>query len=439
MTSFYILVFLTLVSWCDSANILYVIPYSVKSHYIMQRPVGLELARRGHNVTVITAHREHDHPPTYHQVMVGNATIWDVLGRKRPNLFTMVEYTAEDFHREALWKGGLALTEGSLRAPAVQALLAENRSFDLVISELFFQEATYVLAHKYNAPLVLISTMVNCAKHNLITGNPLQLATVSFEFLDVSNPTSFWGRLRNLYLNIYDYFWWRFWFLPKQEELVKKYIPDLPQPVPSLYELQKNASLLLLNTHFSFQSPVAFLPNIVEIGGLHLSESVSQLPDDLQKILDEATEGVVYVNFGSNVQSSELPIEKRNAFVNVFKGLNHTVLWKWEAETLNQKPDNVVVRKWLPQKEILSHPNIKVFLSHGGLIGTLEAVFHGVPIIGIPVYGDQYKNLQKAEEAGTGTTLLYHDINEENLERVLHEFLKDDSYLNRAKRAVEMN
>lgn len=82
---------------------------------------------------------------------------------------------------------------------------------------------------------------------------------------------------------------------------------------------------------------------------------------------------------------------------------------------------------------ILAHPNIKVFISHGGLIGTLEAVFHGVPIIGIPVYGDQYKNLIKAEEAGTGTTLLYHDINEENLERILHEFLKDDSYLTRAR------
>lgn len=200
-------------------------------------------------------------------------------GRERPNLFTMTEYTAEDFHREALWKGGLALTEGSLKSPAVQSLLAENRSFDLVISEVFFQEATYVLAHKYNVPLVLISTMVNCAKHNLITGNPLQLATASFEFLDANNPTSFWGRLRNLYLNVYDCFWWRFWFLPKQEELAKKYIPNLPEPVPSLYELQKNASLLLLNSHFSFQSPVAFLPNIVEIGGLHLSESDSELPE----------------------------------------------------------------------------------------------------------------------------------------------------------------
>lgn len=74
---------------------------------------------------------------------------------------------------------------------------------------------------------------------------------------------------------------------------------------------------------------------------------------DLQKLLDENTHGVVYVNFGSNVQSSELPAEKRDAFLNVFRKLKHTVLWKWEDDNLPNKPDNLVVRDWMPQKEIL--------------------------------------------------------------------------------------
>lgn len=74
---------------------------------------------------------------------------------------------------------------------------------------------------------------------------------------------------------------------------------------------------------------------------------------DLQNILDGATGGVVYVNFGSNVRSSELPAEKKNAFFKVFKTLKQTVIWKWEDDNLVDKPDNLVVRKWLPQKEIL--------------------------------------------------------------------------------------
>lgn len=86
---------------------------------------------------------------------------------------------------------------------------------------------------------------------------------------------------------------------------------------------------------------------------------------DLQNVLDEATQGVVYVNFGSNVRSSELPIEKRDALINVFKRLNQTVLWKWEAENLDQKPENVVVRKWFPQQEILcKFMSLRQFISN---------------------------------------------------------------------------
>lgn len=74
---------------------------------------------------------------------------------------------------------------------------------------------------------------------------------------------------------------------------------------------------------------------------------------DLQKILDNAKHGAVYMNFGSNVRSSELPPEKRDAIINVFRKLKQTVLWKWEDDKLENKPSNLIVRNWMPQKEIL--------------------------------------------------------------------------------------
>lgn len=178
-----------------------------------------------------------------------------------------------------LFKGGLGITEMTLNSTEVRKFLAEDNSFDLVISEQFFQESLNILAHKYKAPLVLVTTFGNCMRHNIVSRNPLQLSTTISEFLDVKEPTSFWGRLRNLYFTAYEYIYWRYWYLEEQEALVKKYIPHLQEPVPSLYEMQKNASLILVNGHFSFDSPTAYLPNIVEIGGLHLSKSDSKLPD----------------------------------------------------------------------------------------------------------------------------------------------------------------
>lgn len=69
--------------------------------------------------------------------------------------------------------------------------------------------------------------------------------------------------------------------------------------------------------------------------------------------MDSAKHGVVYMNFGSNVRSSELSKEKKDAFLKVFGQLKQTVLWKWEEDDLPNKPDNVIIKKWMPQKDIL--------------------------------------------------------------------------------------
>ena len=81
----------------------------------------------------------------------------------------------------------------------------------------------------------------------------------------------------------------------------------------------------------------------------------------------------------------------------------------------------------------LAHPNVKVFISHGGLIGTQEAVFNGVPLIGVPIYGDQYNNLLLAQEAGFGKILQYHEINEATLEKTLLEVVYNDNYIIKAR------
>lgn len=74
-----------------------------------------------------------------------------------------------------------------------------------------------------------------------------------------------------------------------------------------------------------------------------------------------------------------------------------------------------------------------MFISHGGLIGTQEATYNGVPLIGIPIYADQYNNLLQAESFGYAKILQYNDINEETLYKLLHEMLTNDSYVKKAK------
>ena len=44
------------------------------------------------------------------------------------------------------------------------------------------------------------------------------------------------------------------------------------------------------------------------------------------------------------------------------------------------------VATWLPQNDVLGHPQTKVFLSHCGANSLYEAAYHGVPIVGLPFF-----------------------------------------------------
>ena len=59
------------------------------------------------------------------------------------------------------------------------------------------------------------------------------------------------------------------------------------------------------------------------------------------------------------------------------------------------------------------------------MLGTIEAVHSGVPILVIPFYGDQPTNAALIEERGLGIVLEYVDISYETLNSTLNKILYD--------------
>lgn len=136
---------------------------------------------------------------------------------------------------------------------------------------------------------------------------------------------------------------------------------------------------------------------------------------------------------GSILQGANWEIEKREAFTRAFSRLNQKVLWKYENETLPDKPENVMITKWLPQRDVLAHQNVKLVISHGGLLGMSECIAEGVPIIAIPIYSDQYMNILKAVDDGYGILMNYDDIEEKLILSNIQEILLNPKYRNNAK------
>lgn len=96
---------------------------------------------------------------------------------------------------------------------------------------------------------------------------------------------------------------------------------------------------------------------------------------------------------GSAIRGHTMPEEKRMMFLNVFSKLKQQVLWKWETETMPGLPKNVKLSKWLPQQDILGHKDIKMFITHCGGGSTEEAIYHAVPIIALPIFGNLKLNI----------------------------------------------
>lgn len=85
----------------------------------------------------------------------------------------------------------------------------------------------------------------------------------------------------------------------------------------------------------------------------------------------------------------------------------------WRLPARNAQPsnsdqkrsNNVLIVEWLPQNNLLGHPKAYAFVSHVGYGSLYEAAYHGKPIVGIPIFGDQEDNIHRAVVGGWGIRL----------------------------------
>lgn len=121
------------------------------------------------------------------------------------------------------------------------------------------------------------------------------------------------------------------------------------------------------------------------------------------------------------MKSKYIPDDKRRAILEVFSELPYKVLWKFENDELEGRPENVKICKWLPQQDLLGHPNIKLFITQGGLQSLEEAIVRETPILVIPVMGDQFQNAMRIKKLGIGLKLNFQNLDKISLKSAILE------------------
>nr|QIK00364.1 UDP-glycosyltransferase [Xylotrechus quadripes] len=408
----------------NGSNILVLFPMGSHSHFTLGFRLAKGLADRGHNVTFISPYPQKTRIKNLREISVEE--IMEFFNVRKMEYFKLGKMSYLDLLYFSN-RGGVISTEMALRNRKVQELLHSDEKFDLVLYENFWNEAFMVFAHKFNCPLVILAPLHANIFINYFFSNPHPSSYIPNPFSCFSAPMTFWQRMVNTFYDIVAEIFVYNVMLPSQDAVLKRVLPNAPDLENIIY----NSSLILLISHPSFTDPVSLPPTIKQIGGYHVSPP-KPLPNKIQKFLDGAKDGAIIFSMGSNLNSSLIPKDKKDAIIRVFSRMKQRILWKCE-ETLPGTSQNVKLLKWIPQQDVLAHPNVILFVSHVGLLGMTEAVYHAVPILGLPVMWDQEINIDNAVRRGFALKISFSELNEENFAWALNELVNDPKYRQNAK------
>ena len=310
----------------NGGKILFFMPVMPKSTTMTFLPLAQELAKKGHQVTIVNS--KDLKLDKVDQIKLD----YDITDKLAANYSKSMLSDKSDFgsfwsqiqSQHQAWKTFMFDSWDIIfhELKTKHNFFEKYDKFDVTIVYGFLtNEIGYYIAHRFNSSLVLYSAQQSSTiTIDYAMGQPHNPAYLPSNGLTYKTPMNFKERLFNT-LYAFAYVLNRNYYqFPGQEEILDKHFPD-DLNRPSLLELEKNAKLALGYGHPLLMDglrPVS--PNYVHIGMLRCSKKVETLPLDIQKFLDEADE-VILVSFGSVLQASQMSESLKLKLTSVFKKL----------------------------------------------------------------------------------------------------------------------
>ena len=310
--------------------------------------------------------------------------------------------------------------------------IMETERFDLaVVDGLVFVQCIYLIPHRLQVPWVTYTDAVDPLALRL----PWLPSFVPNVLLPYTESMTFSQRLANTAAVVAFSLASTLVGLNPPAEVTEKY--QKYGAFSSVDELASWSLLWLYSKDSVLDYPRPMMPNVVEVGGLTIRRATGQLPPEITEFIAGAENGIVLMTFGSS--ASSFPVVIAEKFLTAFRRLDgYRVIWRMRNTDALDIPDNVMIAPWLPQNDILAHSSVRLFITHCGNNGQYEAVYHGVPMIGFPVGGDQVYNARRLDHKGYGLSMDLYDFTADQLLDNIHKVLDDRSYTERITKASEI-
>ncbi|XP_042789959.1 UDP-glucuronosyltransferase 2A1 isoform X5 [Panthera leo] len=368
------------------------------SHWLNIKIIIDELIEKEHNVTVLVASGALFITPTstpsltfeIYKVAFGKERIEGLIKdfvltwmEKRPSPSTIWRFyqdiakVIKDFHMVSR-----EICDGVLKNQKLMDKLKKSK-FEVLISDPVFPCGD-IVALKLGIPFMYslrFSPASTVEKH---CGKvPFPPSYVPATLSELTDQMSFTDRIRNfISYSLQDYMFntlWKSWD--------SYYSKALGRPT-TLCEVMGKAEIWLIRTYWDFEFPRPYLPNFEFVGGLHCKPAK--------------------------------PLPK--------------VLWRYKGKKPATLGANTRLYDWIPQNDLLGHPKTKAFITHGGTNGIYEAIYHGVPMVGVPMFADQPDNIAHMKAKGAAVEVNINTMTSEDLLNALRTVINEPSYKENATR-----
>ncbi|CAD5209532.1 unnamed protein product [Bursaphelenchus okinawaensis] len=409
-----------------------------QSHVFFMGKIADVLHEAGHNVTF------------YQQDAFTSLT---KVGAKKANVVVRpCDTGCRDQPSDDVWKTGDEMMEnlevyhiyGSTMGSACESQLKDEaltqwfraQNFDLAIGE-HFDYCAHALIEKIGIPKVITASAIMIQPMLLQqTGHTLNLGFTPGLDDDHGSQMTYWQRAKALLM----YPLKRFMLYLTFESYVLNAISKHYRPDFNVNDALGKSSYVFVNVdeHLAYQMPLS--EKFVYVGGVgeHMGRDHS-LPVEINKILENSNKGVILMSFGTIAKSYLMHEDTKQQILAAVAAMpEYDFIWKYEVDdSIGSNLTNLHKMKWTPQSDLLAHPKLLAFVTHGGLNSVSETAHKGTPFVCIPVFGDQNHNCFSAQEKGLAVMIEKSEITKEHLVSALNVIL-DPSYQERAMSFAKM-
>uniref|UniRef100_A0A8C2C5Z2 UDP-glucuronosyltransferase n=1 Tax=Cyprinus carpio TaxID=7962 RepID=A0A8C2C5Z2_CYPCA len=404
------------------------------SHWINMKVLIVELHSKGHNITVVRGSNSwyiEEESPFYTSITVDigefDSDFWMMLlprllqiKRHGKSFWSEIEIAQEIFSRFSEVHHQICNMTAMIFQNEILMNSLENGKYDLVLTDPAFGGGV-LLAHRLGLPLVLNVRWTMYGEGHFVVA-PSPLSYIPIPALQLTDKMTFSQRVMNVmvYL-IFTYQNPKFFGYHYQEFSQKYFGPNV-----DFFSLLQDADIWLMRNDFTFEFPRPTMPNVVYMGGFQCKPA-KPLPDDLEKFVQSSVEhGVIIMSLGSVF--GQLLSEINDEIAAAFAQLPQKVIWRHTGPRPAKLGNNTLIVDWLPQNDLLGHPQTKLFVAHGGTNGIQEAIYHGVPIVGLPISFDQPDNLSRMQAKGTAKIVDIATLDRTVFLEAIKEVLHNPSY-----------